>query len=82
MKKPFTYLYEGIQGKIMTGHIRKEGSEYYKQRLSSYSGRPILNMAETNRLIAESIQSGKPFMVCRFGSTELATIKTFDFEGR
>ena len=80
MKKPFTYLYEGIQGKIMTGHIRKEGSEYYKQRLSSYSGRSILNMEETNRLIAETIQSGKPYMVCRFGSTELATIKTFDFE--
>ena len=80
MKKPFTYLYEGIQGKIMTRHIRNEGSEYYKQRLSSYSGRPILNMADTNSVIGEAIQSGKPFMVCRFGSTELATIKTFDFE--
>ena len=80
MKKPLTYLYEAIQGKIMTRHIRKEGSEYYKQRLSSYSGRPILNISDTNQRIAEMIHSGKPFMICRFGSTELATIRTFDFE--
>lgn len=80
MKKPLTYLYHGIQGKIITYHVRKEGSDYFKPRLKTYGGKPILNLPDTNQWITERIRSGEPFMVCRFGATELATIKTFDFE--
>ncbi len=80
MRKPLVYLYQGIQGKIIAQHIRKDGSEYYKHRLTSYSGKQILNVPDTNRWIKTYIKSGEPFMVCRFGATELATIKTFDFE--
>ena len=80
MRKPITYLNQYIQGKIMTYHIRHDGSIYYKNRLKTYSGKEILDVDSTNNRIAEMIRSGRPMMVCRFGSTELATMKIFDFE--
>ncbi len=39
-----------------------------------YAGKKLLKSIESNKLIADSIISGKPFMASRFGSTELANV--------
>lgn len=38
------------------------------------AGRPVLSVEEAGESIYERIQSGEPFMACRFGSTELQLI--------
>lgn len=39
-----------------------------------YANRFVVNKAKTNQWIAEQIKSGKPFMVARFGNTELSVM--------
>ena len=80
MNRPITFINQYIKGKILTYHIQHEGSIYYEEKMNSYANRPIMDLIETNHFISERILSSEPFMVCRFGATELATIKTFDFE--
>lgn len=80
MNKPVTFFIENIKGKKIYKTIRNKESEFYKQHLTQYGGKPILSGEETNQWIIEQIRCGKPLMVCRFGSNELATVKTFDFE--
>lgn len=36
-----------------------------------YAGKWVMSTKKTNQYIAEKIKSGKPFMACRFGNTEL-----------
>ena len=80
MKKPLIYLIEGIRGKIITYHLQHVSKEYYDNTLTEFNHQKLLDLGETNRRIETMILSGKPVMVCRFGATELATVKTFDFE--
>ena len=80
MRRIITYLNQYIQGKMIVRHIRREGNIYYKNRLTTYSGKEILDLDSTNKEIADRIRSGKQMMVCRFGATELATMRIFDFE--
>ena len=79
MKKPLVFAREFIKGKIITYHIRQDGS-YYDERLKTLNHKKILSIRETSDLVQSTIRSGRPFMACRFGSIELATVKTFDFE--
>ena len=80
MKHPITFLINYLQGKQIYHHLRNEGSVYYEQRLSHYANKPILNTEETTAKIISMLEEGNPFMIARFGATELATMKTFDFE--
>lgn len=80
MKKTVTFAKEYIHGKWITKHIRKEGDAFFEVHMPKCNGKPILSRDETNCVIQDALLSGKPYMVCRFGAIELATIKTFDFE--
>lgn len=42
-------------------------------------GKHLLRCDETNEYIAKRIKSGEPFMVGRYGATELFATSTFDF---
>lgn len=46
-------------------------------KIEEYAGRQILGKTDTNVLIADMIKSEKPFMVCRFGGTEMNAIITY-----
>lgn len=52
-------------------------SSYYR-KVRSYADRKTLLCDEANLTIADSIEKGKPFMVARFGSTELYNMGVFD----
>ena len=52
----------------------------YSNRLSRYAGHIFLNAKEANIQIKHSIESGIPFMVARYGATELLNMRTFDFK--
>lgn len=80
MKRPISFFSQYIRGKVLVYHIRHDGSEYYETRVKKYNGKPVMDPAAVNARIKEMILSENPFMICRFGATELATIKTFDFE--
>lgn len=51
----------------------------YSCSLKKYVGRDILSADEINTIIYNNILSGKPFMVGRFGATELLNMQSFDF---
>ena len=80
MRKPVTFLVQYLRGKQIYSHLRNEGSTYYESRLHQFGGRNIIGLSETHEEIIRKIHSGEPFMACRFGSNELATVKTFDFQ--
>lgn len=50
-----------------------------QRSISSYVGKHLLRCDETNEYIAKRIKSGEPFMVGRYGATELFATSTFDF---
>ena len=80
MKKPATFIKEYLHGRWITKHSGVGGDAFFEAHMTRCNGKAILERDETNNVIKAAIQSGKPYMVCRFGATELATIKTFDFE--
>ncbi len=80
MKKQGTFLKEYIHGQIMTYNIQHKDPNYYENRLNAFNHKPLLTSDQVSKLLQNWIKSGHPFMVCRFGANELATVKTFDFE--
>lgn len=44
---------------------------HYNPVFHNYAGRKIISREDTNRIIGEMIESSKPFVVSRFGNTEL-----------
>ena len=51
----------------------------YAQSIKIYAGKELLEADKVNATIIKKIESGKPFLVGRFGSTELLNIQSFDF---
>ncbi len=45
----------------------------------NYAGRPYWDMETLNRNVASMIESGKPFMMARFGAVELFNMRTDEF---
>ena len=45
--------------------------------LNKYAGRKILDITETNNFISSLIRKKNPFMVCRFGATEMNAIISY-----
>ena len=80
MKRPIIFLKEYIHGKWIVKHSGEGGDAFFETHMTHCNGKRILERDETNTFIKNRILSGQPFMVCRFGATELATMKTFDFE--
>ena len=57
--------------------LRRHGIVNYFHRepvMPRFAHKPVMSSAKTNAYIFEMIQSGKPFLVCRFGNTELQTV--------
>lgn len=73
------YLYKG---KIRTRISRIVGRERFGNFKKIYVSRKMLTADEMNNYIYNSICSEKPFMVSRFGSTELTTLSTFYFRNK
>lgn len=71
------YLYKG---KIRTKISRIMGQEKYGNSKKRYAGRSMLDAEKMNQYIYEKIIEGKPFMVSRFGSTELTSLSEFYFK--
>lgn len=59
--------------KVLRRHIF-EKYFHYDIVMPHYAGKWVMNKKQTNRWIAEKIDSGEPFMVARFGNTELQTV--------
>lgn len=53
--------------------------QLYAKSLNGYAGKPLLSDDEINHEIIDMIHSGKPFLVGRFGSTELLNMQSYDF---
>lgn len=66
------YVVSWIKNVVMRAVYRIVGEKKFKRK--RYYGKTIQNIEETNNLILEMIESGKPFIVSRFGSTELRTV--------
>lgn len=59
--------------KVLRRHIF-ERYFHYDIVMPFYAGKRVLNKKKTNDWIIKKIQSGEPFMVSRFGNTELQTV--------
>lgn len=73
-------LYYLYKGKIRSKIARKIGQEKFGNSKRRYMGRRMLSADEMNTFIYNSLISGEPFMVCRFGSTELTSLSSFYFK--
>lgn len=62
------YFHKVIRRHIFEKYINKD------PYIPFYANRVVSTMKQTNDSIAEMIQSGKPFMVARFGNTELSVM--------
>ncbi len=79
VKERFVRTYHLYKGKAQTKYARKVGQEKYGNSLSRYAGKKMLSADEMNEYIFRGLNSGKPFMVSRFGSTELTSLSSFYF---
>lgn len=71
------YLYKG---KIRIKIAKKIGQDNFSKKLVHYAGRHLLQDDEVNECIYKAVLNEKPFMICRFGSTELSSVSTFHFK--
>ena len=62
------YFHKAIRRHFFEKYINKD------PYLPFYANRWVVGMKKTNQWIAEKIKSGSPFMVARFGNTELAVM--------
>lgn len=73
-------LYYFIKGKLRAKKIGKRGIVDYFNTLTQYSGKQIHGRKETGALIRDMLASEKPFLVARYGYTEMFVMRTFDFK--
>lgn len=66
------YAASWVKNVVFRITFRIVGEKKFKRK--QYYGKKIKEIDETNNLIIEMIESGKPFIVSRFGSTELRTV--------
>lgn len=78
MKNIFsTYIL--YKGRLRTKIAKRMGRERYTTLFPLYAGKRVMSATETNDFIYQGLISGKPFMACRFGSTELNIVGTYHF---
>ena len=81
MNKLIAIQYQA-KAKLRQYRMTKMGSiKQFADSLSYYAGHKMLSANQANQVIYEKILSGKPFLVGRFGSTELLNLRSFDFGG-
>lgn len=62
------YFHKALRRHIFEKYFNKD------PYLPIYAHHQVLGMKKTNQVICEMIQSGRPFMVARFGNTELSVM--------
>lgn len=77
--KPFLMIKYFIGGKLRTRKVRTLGEIEYIRRNPIYAGKKVRNENEIGQIIKNGINSGGPFMVARYGYTEMFVMRTFDF---
>lgn len=77
--KKIDSLYYLYKGKVRTRVSKKIGQEKYGSLVKKYASKNMLKAEEINEEITKAIESGKPFMTSRFGSTELTSLSSFYF---
>ncbi len=82
MAKIFVMLYYFIKGKLRARKLEKKGSDYYFDVTMQYSGKRIWGKEEVGLLIKNKLVSDEPFLVARYGYTEMFVMRTFDFKMR
>lgn len=78
--KIFIMGYYFIKGKLRAKRLHKKGAICYFNRVAQYSGKRIYGKEETGDLIRDKLASDKPFLVARYGYTEMFVMRTFDFK--
>ncbi|MFE4041440.1 hypothetical protein [Priestia sp. YIM B13489] len=73
-------LYYLYKGKLRTRISKKIGQEKFGNKIKRYVDKEMLSAEQANQYISDAILSGKPFMTCRFGSTELTSLSSFYFQ--
>jgi len=78
MHKTINYYKEQLLSKIRRKIILDIiGESQYYSKTRKYSGKIVYNADEINQYIYENILEGLPFVVTRFGSTELQCCNIF-----
>lgn len=74
------YLIGYLKAKPVERGYRTLGLENYSKTVKSYANKDILSSDALGEEIQEKIVSGTPFMVARFGATELLCYSMYEFE--
>lgn len=80
LRKELLCYSSSIKSKISREYILSTGEDRYYRKNRKYAGTTVYNVDLTHQFIKESIGSGKPFMVGRFGANELNAMSVFDFK--
>lgn len=80
IKHKIIFIYYYILSKIRRNKVTKDKIRGYLKNRVLFGDKKVQSAEEINKQIYQMIQSGNPFLVGRFGSTELFAIRSFDFE--
>lgn len=69
-----------LKNKLDYSKRKQLGMEAYCKSLSSYGSKRLLTAGELNKYVYDKIVSGNPFMMSRFGATELFCSSIFEFD--
>jgi hypothetical protein len=75
-------MYYYISSKLRKTKTSNDNIRAYLKEREVIPGKIVKSSSEINRIIAEKIMVGQPFMAGRFGATELSAISTFDFQNK
>lgn len=79
MRKIISFLKYYEKFRIRSSQVAKLGAKNFLC-LKHYATPNVLTTIEANKRIYDLIQSGKPFLVGRFGGNELSMLKTIEFD--
>lgn len=77
--KIFAMGYYFIKGKLRAKKISRKGAVNYFNTITQYAGKKINGKEEIGVLIKDKINSNEPFLMARYGYTEMFVMRTFDF---
>lgn len=80
MKKKTIFVYHYIASKFRKNKTINSNIREYLRERRVFNKNVVFSAQDINQYIKEKILTDKPFMIGRFGATELSAIRTFDFE--
>lgn len=79
MKKQFVFLNNYLKYKVQKTNYSKDNIRDYLKDREYIPGHKVISPKAVNELITDMILGRTPFMVGRFGATELFTVRSIDF---